>query len=635
MQFLTIWDSDEPISEPNVLLWRLNSAGPNQISVPQYLEHNANRIRAKYLAFIHDLGEMQVSGKSLVDWLEVEDGFSLWWMSLVAEKSPFKCPRIFDCLRMLSLEEILMSERPVQVLLYSSDKVLVRSIKALCLNLKSTFKQRSLPMKWSRPSLKKIFSILPNPIKAFISLLWYLKNRWSLRNANRPEWLAGDQSVFFFSYFIHLDKARCELNQFYSRQWEVLPDLLHSYNIKTNWIHIFLKSTIVPNAGKGIEWLNAFNRDSTLQGAHSFLESYISLRLVLHVLSRFIKLIYKSIRIGSIGSRVQKNNLSPFIWPLLEKEWISSIRGQCAIINLVWIELFNTAMADLPMQRLGFYLLENQGWERLFIHTWRKHGHGKLVGVAHATVNFWHLNYYDDPRTINSKAICRQPLPDFIALNGLAAWQSYVDAAYPLDQLVDVEALRYQGLTTLLNQKEYTRHCTRLNRRNDQVQRVIILGDILIDSSNRMLNCLNEVNVKLKDRFLYTLKAHPGCPIMASEYSGLQLQETDEALAEILTKFDIAIAAQSTSASIDAYIAGLRVIVFLGNGDLNLCPLRGISGVSFVSSSVEMEAALTSEDPVQQQVQVQDLFWLDKDLPRWRKLLGLGAEDTEKKLKIE
>lgn len=622
MKLLTIWDSDEPNSNPNVLLWRLNSAEPNQTSVPQYLEQHADRIRAKYLALIHDLGETNVKGKRLVNWLEVEDGFSIWWMSLVAEKSPFKSPRIFDCLLLLSLNEILQKEKPEEVMLISSDKALSQAIKFLCLSLKITYRRQSLAVKWSWPTLKEIFNLLPHPFKAFLSLLLYLKIRWSLREINRPEWVNGNQSVFFFSYFIHLDKTKCEIGNFYSRHWEELPDLLHDHKIQTNWIHIYLSSTVVPNTSTGIKWINEFNHDVSHQGAHSFLESYISPQHVLHVLSRFIKLIIISIRIGSIERRFQTSNSSSFIWPLLKKEWLSSIRGQCAILNLIWIELFNAAMSDIPTQRLGIYLLENQGWERLFIHTWRKHGHGKLVGFAHATVNYWHLNYYDDPRTINSTAICRQPLPDLIAISGLVAWQRYADAAYPQDQLVEVEALRYQGLLKLLKKKEKVHHNEISDENVEYVQRVIILGEIQGDSSHRMLKCIEKASIAINKHFIYTLKSHPSCAISSCNYPGLQLQETEDALAEILGEFDIAIAGQSTSASLEAYLAGLRIIVFLGNGELNLCPLRGITGVSFVSNTAEMETALTSEDSVKQKVQIRDFFWLDNDLPRWRKLIG-------------
>ena len=142
----------------------------------------------------------------------------------------------------------------------------------------------------------------------------------------------------------------------------------------------------------------------------------------------------------------------------------------------------------------------------------------------------------------------------------------------------------------------------------------------MAESSNRMLRCLEKTNTTM-GRFIYTLKSHPGCRLSVVKYPSLQMQETEEALSKVLSKFDIAIAAQSTSASLEAYLTGMRVIVFLGNGELNLSPLRGISGVSFVSNPEEMSLALTTQNSLDQRLQLQEFFWLDRDLPRWRRLI--------------
>jgi surface carbohydrate biosynthesis protein (TIGR04326 family) len=106
------------------------------------------------------------------------------------------------------------------------------------------------------------------------------------------------------------------------------------------------------------------------------------------------------------------------LWPLLQTDWETSMRGAAALINLLWIELFDRALCDAPRQDKGFYLCENQGWERAFIHAWRKHGHGELIAVPHATVRFWDLRYFTDPRTFGTLGAGELPQPDYVALNG-------------------------------------------------------------------------------------------------------------------------------------------------------------------------------------------------------------------------
>ena len=81
------------------------------------------------------MGETRINEKTINDHLSLENGYNLWWMSLVAEKSPFKSPKIFDCLRLLALEEIIISKDIKKVILHSSSKILAEAVKILCDNL--------------------------------------------------------------------------------------------------------------------------------------------------------------------------------------------------------------------------------------------------------------------------------------------------------------------------------------------------------------------------------------------------------------------------------------------------------------------------------------------------------------------
>ena len=127
-KIITIWDKKGPSTYPSdsTIYW---SGYYNKNTIPQYLENNAQELRLIYLSFIHDLGELNISGKQLIDHLEVEDGFSLWWMTLLAEKSYLKSSRIFDSLRLLALDKKLNEIKPDIINLVSSDCVLAKAIK--------------------------------------------------------------------------------------------------------------------------------------------------------------------------------------------------------------------------------------------------------------------------------------------------------------------------------------------------------------------------------------------------------------------------------------------------------------------------------------------------------------------------
>ena len=63
---LYIFQSDEIESikdKTNVCLWNGYQDRGNYISIPKYLEKNANRIKRKYIEFICDLGKKNISNK--------------------------------------------------------------------------------------------------------------------------------------------------------------------------------------------------------------------------------------------------------------------------------------------------------------------------------------------------------------------------------------------------------------------------------------------------------------------------------------------------------------------------------------------------------------------------------------------
>ena len=152
---------------------------------------------------------------------------------------------------------------------------------------------------------------------------------------------------------------------------------------------------------------------------------------------------------------------------------------------------------------------------------------------------------------------------------------------------------------------------------------VIVLGDMMPTSMHHILGLLEETSKLLPDGYRFTFKPHPGYSVRLTDYPGLKAEETRKALGEILGAYDVAIAANSTSAAVDAYLAGLPVIIGLDGNDLNLSPLRGRLGVRFVSTCDELADALqTSGCGVGSTDSGRtEFFFLDTDLPRWKRLL--------------
>lgn len=630
-QVLYILTDDADIkSEQAISIYHWNSyeIGHGTRSIPIYVEENSDRLRTKYLAFVHDLGETLVDGKPLKQQFALNHGYNLWWMSLLAEKSPFKSPRIVDCLKLLALDELLRVEQFSVVNLISDDRLLAIAIENLCHRLGYRFTWQQSLSKQRNFSFWSLRLHKPHILQGFIFLVRHITARWPLRQIDRSHWFSGSQSIFFLSYFIHLDSSQCASGQFYSKQWEVLPALMKELGAVTNWIHHFLFSPVVPDAQTGLTWVNQFNQDAVNQGRHAFLESYLTWSVILKVCYKFLGLFFKSRRYLYLSEPFRIADSAAWFWPLLKQDWLTSICGTVAIQNLLWIELLDTAMATLPKQNLGFYLQENQGWERAFIHAWKRYDHGQLIGVAHSTIRYWDLRYFDDPRALMPKAEnnhqdSSRPRPDAIALNSPIAWQSYIDAKYPPDEILSVEALRYLNLLDLHRDVKDLSVGELYPMHGSPTLKVLLLGDSLFEFNQSMIQCIEEsvacLNIGPR-KITFVLREHPSCPIAIDDYKTLQIEKTTLSMHEVIQNHELVIVSGSTSAILDVYLAGLYVIGFISRNALNFSPLREIPGVKFVSNPKEMSAAII-DSVTKTASKPQDYFWLDQSLPRWRRLL--------------
>ena len=626
---IVVWDQvgDPPAGGGEVLCWRSYAHGESITSVPRHLETHAERIRSKYLAFIHELGEKPIAGRRVVDHLDLGDGFSVWWMTTIAEKSPLKSPRIYDCLRMLALEEMLMETPPSCMTLVSADRSLAQAMQVMCRNLNADFKWERLGTR-SRASLRGLYGALPYALKAVLSLR-HVVTRWPLRRSKGPRWFADKAAVFICSYFIHLDPKLCVCGKFHSRQWESLPQLLRDSGRPANWLQLFLYSVAVPDLDTGITWVRRFNANAAYQGCHAFVDGYLSVGLVIRAIRRWLGLCAVSRRLRLIPSAFRPQGSAVWLWPLLRDDWHRSLTGQIGMANCLAVEQFDAALADVPRQETGLYLCENQAWEKALLRAWRKHGHGRIIGVQHATAPFWHLYYFDDPRSLSPDSKCALPLPDCLAVNGAVAWMAFIQAGYPEDRLVQVEALRYLTLSSLAMKpaRHEFGHAARIPAVERPTVKVLVLGDLIPASVHHLLGVLESAMKLLPRKYQVTFKPHPGYAVDIAQYPALAAAETVQPLAQILAQYDVAVAANSTSAAVDAYLAGLPVIIGLDGDELNLSPLRGQAGARFVSSAEEMAAVLQAID-VEEAIpdgERMEFFFLDSGMPRWRRLLAQGT----------
>lgn len=626
---LLIWDAEElhPVGDGAIVLWRsfATNATADVVSIPQLIEENADALRARYLAWVYELGELRINGRRMIDHLQIRPGFSYWWMTLLVEKCNYsKSPQIDDAIRLLAFTDWAAEHSITRIKLVSVNQPLAECLRGWCEKSGIQYEWQRLPrsiapLSWAR----RVYAALPPAMQALVWLLNYLKARWPLRGVGLQGWQQTEGRITFVSYLFNLVPEAAKTGRYESRYWTQLPEVLLNEGGKTNWLHLYVKDELLPDAHKAANLIRHFNDDGRGAQNHVTLDSFLGVRVVLIALKGWVRLVWRGRRLQPLMSSAAQEALD--LWPLFVEDWRKSMGGVTAFSNVLYLSLFEAALRCLPRQQTGVYLQENQGWEFSLIHAWKASDQGKLIGAPHSSVRFWDLRYFFDPRSYIRRGNNLLPLPDQIALNGQAAKDAYLAGSYPAADLVQVEALRYLYLTDI-----HTRQIASASSSKNGL-RILVLGDYLESQTRLQMNLLAQAASSLPRGTIVTVKPHPACPIRAEDYPDLPLMITMVSLAYLLTECDVAYTSPITSAAVDAYCAGLPVISALDPTTLNMSPLRGYGGVLYVSTPDDLIHALhTALTPPGADVTRADIFTVDEELPRWRQLLNHRPIETTK-----
>ena len=598
-----------------VCIWNGHEKNDKYISISSRLEDNSDKIKKKYIKFIHDLGEEKIDNKNLKSHLKIKENYNLWWMSLLTEKSHYKSARIKDCLKFLVLEEIILEKKPSKIIVLLSDKIIIRSIKELSkkLNIEIEIKKIDI-VKKDQVNSKNIFSNIyfksPNIIKSIIYLIRYSFNNWTFKKALRPKW-ETNKNILFFSYLFHLDKDSFKDNKFNSSQWGPLTNLLNELSIKSNWMHHYIPNPVIPNRKSAISFINNLNKEFNNTQSHQIISSYINIKTILKVVANYTMIILKIPSLYKFKKLFIVKNSSINFWFLLKDDFINSILGPKLIENLFWIEHFDNALSKIPYQEKGIYLQENQSWEKALISAWKKYNHGKIYGLNNGFVRYWDLRFFDDLNTVKDNSDFKIPLPDRIILTDQISWDYYLNSGYEVNKLIKAETLRYFSVLSKNLEKKH-------ELKADQKIKGLILGDIIFDSTNEMIKNLENIN---STNFHWTIKSHPACLINIKNYKKITLENSYENLEDIIHKYDLVIAPAATLSALDSYLSNIKTIIFLAKDELNISPLRGFKDIKITYDNTSLKEALSLNNLNNYNFNKQDFFWYDKNLSFWKEIL--------------
>ena len=248
-----IWAREAPPpSDTPVLLW--NSFGferqhPSSISLPKYVEENAEEIRRRILDFLCEVKLIPIDTTSLETALLTPEGLSSWWLSFPSLKQWGKRLSIPTACRLVAISMISGPPSPNGIRI-ESDKRDLRKLISRAMGAKKDTNYRILQF------LKRNFV---HPMRAVGSYYRYV---WHTSKASDPNFAQNRERQAHFAIFDYLtENIESALGErgFRSSYWGNLPQIIEDQD----WFHIYPRNANRIGLQKAELDIDQINRSST------------------------------------------------------------------------------------------------------------------------------------------------------------------------------------------------------------------------------------------------------------------------------------------------------------------------------------------------------------------------------------
>lgn len=586
----------------------------NTISLPYEVEDNCYTLRSRYINFISAKGYEKIHGNCLIDLFKIRDDFSYWWMTEFVEKQHYgRHSPIYSVLKLMILDDFLSKEKG--------------KIKRITINgIKEDYVAKILS-KWShlngieligcnnenkKNKLRDNFLTIGSFLKAIAFLFWlYLRNfRFKPLNIKKAYTLS------FWGYLLNFNGAEIEKSGFRSQYWTELVRYFEKENIQVSWMHIWLKSS----SSSSISLKESFNGLKKFMGNypnsfHHIINGKISFKILFSSLRDFLSIRKLSDVIKDVSFN-ERNGGMDYMYAY-QAMFAKDTKSAQGMWNILCLNLFETLLAKLPFQKVGFYLQENASWEAAFLYAWRRYKHGDIIGIPHATIRFWDLRYFTNENQYSS--IQSKPKPDLIAVNSPYAKKELMSFITNQNDIIELEALRYLHLSKS--------RLSKVKKSNKSKLKLLIAGDYDVNSSENLLKLFTSLPKCTLEKFNIFYKGHPGSENgFQFDFGSYGIKLVNEQLDKLIFQCDVVCTTNSTSIAVEGFSIGIEVLSHLNWDALNMSPLKGMSGIKFFTETTELDKMLIeiskkNFDMGINERKPNDYFYTDLDINKWKSIL--------------
>ncbi len=570
--------------------------GDVKIDLFDYINKNSSFFKKQYLDIVYDLSNYQIKNQKLKEKLKI-DGYSFWEISSIQEKNIYRNSLAFKTIKYLALKDIIEKNKNKNIKIYSADYEIVR-------NLKEEFNFQNILYFDYKPRLADLIKRKIKITKLFhyLSFIYFFLKNCNFKNSDNI--IYTKKKYFIFSHFTHYDIKKFSRKIFYPKQWAHLWELVKK---DSNFLQLFIP-------GKKLKFY--FQIDNLLRKekiadlkSENFLNNIIFFKNFIEVIKNF-KAIKSKINYSELDETLKKNEKYKFFYRINKESFFSSFSGFILLQNLLWIIVFENLFKKLPKHDYGIYLFENQPWEKILVKCWRKFNQGELIGYSHTTVNFWHLNYFNNSEYNLSNDFIDSS-PDSIALSSEVSKNFLLEQSISKDKLFEVEALRYNWI---LDKKK------NMNKKKLD-NKILFLGDYEPGINAKLVDIVNKIKFDLdKLGFEITFKPHPAT-ITKNIDRTINLNYDD--IEDLVDDYSYIVSSNSTSAIIEILSCGLNAFLFIDENNFDLSPIRNTQFEKKINFFYNKEELLNKIKNTNKN-EIINYYYLDKDLKKWKKKLNIN-----------
>ena len=90
-----------------------------------------DEVRKKYINIIDLISNKDLNGKKFFELFQINHTTNVWWLSTIYEKSFYKSKNIFELYKIIAVDIILKSKRPIKIKLNKNDFYFFNVLKEL------------------------------------------------------------------------------------------------------------------------------------------------------------------------------------------------------------------------------------------------------------------------------------------------------------------------------------------------------------------------------------------------------------------------------------------------------------------------------------------------------------------------